>query len=52
MDLKERQGFAQEEFVALDVHETEECEQEGWLKRRLRILGQTTSKRDATVVFK
>jgi hypothetical protein len=23
MDLEERQGFAQDEFVALDVHETE-----------------------------
>jgi hypothetical protein len=29
MDLKERQGFAQEEFVALDVCKTEEHEQEG-----------------------
>jgi hypothetical protein len=28
MDLEERQGFAQEEFVALDVRETEECEWE------------------------
>jgi hypothetical protein len=28
MDLKERQGFAQEKFMALDVHKTEECEQE------------------------
>jgi hypothetical protein len=27
MDLEERQGFTQEEFMALDVHETEECEQ-------------------------
>jgi hypothetical protein len=29
MDLKERQGFTQEEFMALDVHEIKECEQEG-----------------------
>jgi hypothetical protein len=28
MYLKERQGFAQDEFVALDVHETEKCKQE------------------------
>jgi hypothetical protein len=29
MDLKERQGFAQEEFMALDVCKSEECEWEG-----------------------
>jgi hypothetical protein len=28
MDLKERQGFTQDEFVAPDVHETEKCGQE------------------------
>jgi hypothetical protein len=28
MDLEERQGFTQEEFKALDVHKTEEHEQE------------------------
>jgi hypothetical protein len=25
MDSKERQGFAQEEFMALDIRETKEC---------------------------
>jgi hypothetical protein len=28
MDLEERHGFTQEEFVALDVCETEKCKQE------------------------
>jgi hypothetical protein len=28
MDLEERQGFTQEEFMALDVHKTKECEWE------------------------
>jgi hypothetical protein len=28
LNLEERQGFAQEEFMALDVHETEEHKQE------------------------
>jgi hypothetical protein len=27
-NLEERQGFAQEEFMALDVHKTKECEWE------------------------
>jgi hypothetical protein len=48
---KERQGFAQEEFMALDVRKTEEHANRRRSKGRQRILGQTTSEWDATVVF-
>jgi hypothetical protein len=50
MDLEERQGFAQDKLVALDVREAEEQASEA-LEEKERILARTTSEWYATIVF-